>query len=344
MNVDLSGPGCTAGFSERVPWVLTWTTALLLFLVVVVSADSAWRALGYRPSVADSPALWKYWYRYVSCGQRRAIAIIGASRIQSGVSAPWLRKRLPQYRIAQLGKASGRSPIGVLRALAYDDRFKGIVICDALAPYFIREMWESQRSYYEYPARFQDRVNALLSASVQSILAIRNERTGMHAALKHLADYARLPPDPRVQMKVDRSNELDFPPIAILETARARNALRYRFLYETAYHPPPTELDDSLQQVDGFVRRIRDRGGEVVFVRMPSSGERLQIEEEYHPKAEYWDRFAAMSSGIWIHWTELKGIGTLACPDDSHLDYRGARLFTDALLDELRKRGVVTAE
>jgi hypothetical protein len=77
---------------------------------------------------------------------------------------------------------------------------------------------------------------------------------------------------------------------------------------------------------------------------MPSSGERLALEDEYHPKMKYWDRFAAKASGIWIHQAELAGARELTCPDDSHLEYRDAIKFTNCLIDELLRRGVIRVQ
>ncbi len=134
---------------------------------------------------------------------------------------------------------------------------------------------------------------------------------------------------------------MDFTLLKSLAEYRKESAATYRRRYEATEHPTPEELDDDFLEIDSLVRRIRRRGGDVVFVRMPSSGERLQIEEEFHPRVTYWDRFVTSSSAKCIHWADLKFDRELSCPDDSHLDCRDTVRFTDALADELVDRKIV---
>jgi hypothetical protein len=330
--------------ATHLPWVLIWIVAILLFVVGLASVESAWRALGYRPTAVDSPALWKLWYERATAGGPKTIVLIGASRIQAGISADRMRVRLPDYQIMQLGKYAGDSPVGVLRALANDRRFDGIVICDMLAPFLMRERWESQRDLYESRATSREQLDAYEIARAADLLAVKGAESGISAAVRRLIDRGDLPSPNHIRMRPDRSLEIDFAVMDNLQSFREKNAASYRRQYETAEHPAPADLDDDFEEVNDFVRRIRDRGGQVVFLRMPSSGGRLAIEEEYHPKAKFWDRFAAVNSGICIHWSEIEGTGNLTCPDDSHLDYRDAVKFTDLLVDTLIKRGVIAAQ
>lgn len=326
---------------RRGSWALTWTVAVVCFLIMTVASEFAWRALRYRPTVIDSPALWKYWYSYVSCGQPKTIAIIGSSRIQTGISAAQLRLRLPQYRVSQLGKYGGESPIGVLRALADDDGFKGIVICDTLTPFLVRTAWDNQRELYECPAGLRLRFEAVVGAYCQDSLSFNSRKTGVMDALRGLIENNRLPPPSHVRMRKDRTLAIDFAAIEGLQRRNAIDEATYRRRYRFAHHPTADDLREELSEIDQFVGRIQARGGQVVFVRMPSSGGRLQIEEEYHPKVRYWDRFATMSRGVFIHAADLTNARGLTCPDNSHLDSDDALRFTDALVDDLFRREVI---
>lgn len=217
-------------------------------------------------------------------GGPRTIALIGASRIQSGISPANLRRRLPDYQVVQLGEYAGGSPIGVLRAIASDDRFDGIVICDILAPFLLRDRWDDQRSNYEYPATMRDRLESFESARIESMLAINNQETGIVAVLERFATHGRAPLPNYVRMRLDRSLELDFTLLPDLDEFRIEKVAGFRRRYKRAEQPQPHELDDEFREVDTFVRRIQARGGQVVFLRMPSSGGRLELEETYHPK------------------------------------------------------------
>jgi hypothetical protein len=341
----MAGPASISNSSsdntKKTSWVLIWIIAVLSFVLAVVAMESGWRGLRYQPGVVDSPALWKYWYQHISCGRPASVAIIGSSRIQTGICAPQLRQRLPHYRIAQLGKDGGGSPIGVLRALASDDDFKGIVICDMLVPFLPRTTWGSQRELYGCSAGPSKCIESMVRACIQDRVAFNGGKTGVVAGLRSLVDTGELPiPDP-VRMRADRTLSIDFAAIDDLEADTARDVAQYRGLYEAAPHLSADDLRDELSDIDQFVRRIQARGGQVVFVRMPSSGGLLKLEEQYHPKATYWDQIATMCSGVFIHAADLAAAPGLVCPDDSHLDSNDAARFTDVLIDELLRRKIL---
>ncbi len=326
------------------PWLLTWTFALVIFFVGLLGVESVWRHRGYRPSVVDSPPLWRFWYEHAVRGRRQSIALIGSSRMQAGISMTQMHRRLPHYRISQLAKYRGVGPIGVLRALALDERFNGIVICDTLEPFFVRTNWSDQRELYDFPADARTRIEAFASASAQDMIAAKHATTGLRAALERLLDRGHPPHADRVRIRVDRSLELDFTKLEHgerLDDFISRDVATARARYEAAQIPTPEELHDEFDEIDKFVREIQGRGGRVVFLRMPSSGKRRALEEEFHPKARYWDRFVKQSSGICIHADELKGITGMTCPDGSHLDLQRANWFTSVLIDALIQREVL---
>lgn len=341
MNSHSSGSDSKAEEFGGRSWILTWAFTLALFFAGMLTAESAWRHLGYRPSAVDSPALWKFWYDRAVDGGPRTIALIGTSRIQAGISTGVIRNRLPDYRVVQLAKYASGSPIGVLRALASDDRFNGIVICDTIEPFLLREYWEDQRELFEYVGDTRDGIEALASATVLERLAIRSSESGIWAALNELGNRGALPFSRHIRMGADRSIEFDFSGVKNLKQFREEKVEMYRRRYAEAQFPTPEGLDLDVEDIENFVRSIRARGGQVVFLRMPSSGERLALEEEYHPKNKYWDRFAAMTSGIWIHPADLADARGWECPDESHLDYRDTISFTNALVDELLQREVI---
>jgi hypothetical protein len=343
MNLSIDASSFEEKKSARPSWILTWSVTIALYCAILGVVESSWRSLGYRPSAVDSPALWKFWYDRAVNGGPKAIVLIGASRIQAGTSTNVFRERLPHYHVVQLAKYGSGSPIGILRKLAQDERFNGIVICDTIEPFLIRQLWNDQRELFEYNGRTIDGIEALTAATVLSHLAIRSAESGILASLKQLVNRGALPTAQYVTGSADRSMKYDFSGVQQLEQSRKEKANSYRSRYAEQPFPASEQIDADIKEIDEFVRRIQDRGGQVVFVRMPSSRERLALEEEFHPKAKYWNRFAAMSQGIWIHSQELPDARGWECPDDSHLDYRDAIRFTNAFIDKLLQRGVVTA-
>jgi hypothetical protein len=329
---------------RALPWMWTWAVALSLVLGLLAAGELTLRSLGYRPTVSDSPPLWQFWYESAVGAGPRTIVLIGSSRMQSGISTSQMRQQLPGYRVIQLSKYAGGSPIGVLRKLASDGRFNGIVVCDTLTPYLIRSSWEDQRQLYATHSGVTKRLEAAGLATIRDRIAAINVTTGIKGMLgSYLNDGGLLPPD-HVRMRADRSLELDFTYMEALERFKAKSVADFRAIYKAARHPAPEDLDDDFREINGFVCRIQARGGQVVFVRMPSSGARLALEEQFHPKAKYWDRFTAASRGVCIHSAELAGTSAFDCPDESHLDIRNAVKFTGVLVDEMIRRQVITMQ
>ena len=103
---------------------------------------------------------------------------------------------------------------------------------------------------------------------------------------------------------------------------------------------PASWLEDVTTH-EPIVERLQSRGGRVAFVRIVSTDESYELSERCFPKTECWDRFAAKTGAVAIHFKDVPTLADFRCPDTLHLDYRDAPRFTTALLDELVRRGVL---
>jgi hypothetical protein len=83
------------------------------------------------------------------------------------------------------------------------------------------------------------------------------------------------------------------------------------------------------------VRRIRARGGDVIFIRPPSAPELRSIEERRLPKVKGWDQLLAGTGAKGIHADDLAQAQKLNIPEWSHLSARCATVFTDAYVRRL---------
>jgi hypothetical protein len=321
-----------------------WTGALLLFATLVLGTESAWRRLGYCPGVLDSLPLWKYWYERGVRGGSQTIMIIGTSRIQAGISTRAMREELPNFTIAQLAVYASGSPIAVLAALANDDRFQGTVLVDTIEPFLFRRFWNDQRAQAECNSGPLEYSEAWMSAEVRDHLAIRTAETGIKAVFKHFVTTGAILVPLKIRMCADRSLEFDYEGLPGLEKFKNEKLQLATMQYEESIPATLEEFDAAIDVVEGYVRAIRTRGGHVVFLRMPSSGGRRELEDKYHPKDKYWHRLVAATTGVCIHSDDLPGLRGVACPDDSHLDYRDAITLTHALIEELLRRNVIQKE
>lgn len=83
------------------------------------------------------------------------------------------------------------------------------------------------------------------------------------------------------------------------------------------------------------VDKIRARGGEVVFVRPPSTTELRVNEEAQVPKAKGWDVLLRNTGSVGVHADDLADARHLILPEYSHLNRACAAVFTDAYVRRL---------
>jgi hypothetical protein len=83
------------------------------------------------------------------------------------------------------------------------------------------------------------------------------------------------------------------------------------------------------------VRRIRARGGEVIFIRPPSAPELRAVEDKRLPRAKGWDLLVSGTHSQGIHADDLPKAQRLVIPEWSHLSHKCATVFTDAYVRRL---------
>ena len=101
--------------------------------------------------------------------------------------------------------------------------------------------------------------------------------------------------------------------------------------------PPPKQdpVPPILAVVKDAVDKIRARGGEVVFIRTPSSGVMLGVEQHVFPRARCWDPLLAATRCQGLYYTDYGATSHFVCPEWSHLSPQDAVLYTRALITEL---------
>jgi hypothetical protein len=83
------------------------------------------------------------------------------------------------------------------------------------------------------------------------------------------------------------------------------------------------------------VRRIRARGGDVIFIRPPSAPQIRVNEQKRIPKALGWDRLLVGANASGIHADDLPQAQHLNLPEWSHLSRKCSAVFTDAYVRRL---------
>jgi hypothetical protein len=335
-------PSSTSSSERTVPggrWGATWLVVAVVVAAVAVRFELFVRSRGYQPSVKDDEYAWAWQRARVANDSPRTMALLGSSRVMLAFSASAFRDELPGWTYAQLG-INGTTAIGSLWDLSRDPTFRGVALVDVSEGAFYRTSWGAQDKWIEAYRRRWRAVGAMtervLATYVQSHLALLATR-GIHTFGKAFRTGS-WPGPPYVSTAADRTRFADF---SLADVGRERgervDAIK---AWETGMHDPAEWLSQALE-VEPAVAAIQARGGQVVYVRMPTCDERWAVEEQQTPKALFWDQLAGKTRAIAIHFKDDAVLSSFPCPDTSHIASKDGPAFTRRLLELLRERGVV---
>jgi hypothetical protein len=139
----------------------------------------------------------------------------------------------------------------------------------------------------------------------------------------------------RAPMTAERFRRLDYRKV---DVDRLRHSRQRREEARVAAARPLSErFEQRMGQIESSVQAIQKRGGQVIFLRLPSSGAVRELEARAWPRACYWDRLSAATRARTIHFEDFPQLAGFVCPDGSHLGVEDARRFTEALVGILRR-------
>lgn len=322
-------PSSTSSSNDRIPegpWGRTWLLAGLLTVLLLGCWEMGWRARGFRPSVADDETAWVAARAQVSPG---SVVFLGTSRIQTALDPKIWREEWDGQEPVELAMFAG-SPIPILDDLAEDSTYRGLVVLD-LVPRIVfdatfeREIFPRQRvrayrEILESPSRWTEVRLRMLGSSR---FVFRDPVLSPRRVLESVLD-GEVPSPPYATMRKDRFMALDF--------SRSDTSELFENLYSIAEShgrpASPAEMDLILSRIEADVEKIRDRGGEVVFVLMPRCGEIRAIEDARYPRDVYWDVFIQKTAGLTLNAQDDPTLNRYDCPDGSHIDVRDTEAFT----------------
>jgi hypothetical protein len=324
--------------SEARAWLATGLAVLVAAAAVLGAVEWHWRARGYVPTVLDSTQLWARQRQRVDMTTPRALVLLGASRTEYGLDLPTLRARLPGYEPVMLA-VNGLYPLAVLRDLAKDEDFRGVVLCDIESHGLLREYVDLQQPWVDYyHQRWTPswRLHRAVLTRWQQLAVIANPDFGALASLRR-AFLGGEPFRNYVDYHADRSGDIDYRKTDPEATKRHFAETVEGNIARMPRRDPEEWLRD-LAPVFGWVRAIQARGGQVIFYESPTSGLTRQINERLFPPAQYWDRFAAASPAPALSANAIPALAATPLPDDSHIDYRDKAAYTNRLVDALESR------
>ena len=335
------------------PWLALWLPACLLGATLIVLLEVLLAQRGVVPNIPDSELLWREQRTRIKSLGKQALVIVGASRSQLGLDLPLLAN-LSKMQPVQLA-LDGASYWPVLRGLANDPDFVGTVIVDYYPHHELEDNPGSTSTRYESNYRQNktqlmewqfDRIENQLEWRLRSNL--RNYADGarpLDSLLIRILGDAQTPQYLRTHF--DRSRDANYSLVKMPEFyfSRVNHHLGNTLLHFGDIDQIKTTLQRQIASLTTtattnvpkihahltqLVEKINKRGGNVIFLVMPTSGMIREIENRKYPKALFWDPIARAIPATMIHTSEHAALSNFYCPDGSHLDYRDKARFTAA--------------
>lgn len=334
-----------------VRWGPLLAAALATSLAATVTLELALRMRGYTPTIEDTGQLWRTVRDETSDAGARAMPIIGASRIQLGINLELLTEAMGDDSQPLQLAINGTSWRPVLRDLAADPEVRGRVVVDwypqFVASDVVTHAWVISRARgIDWLAVGED-AEQRLSTPLRSRFALfADGGRAIDIVARRL--LTRAPVAQYIQTRPDRSRAADYslvPMPAFAEDRALRHiglplepngnvSARERIAESIALATPLPVDAATVEQWDAIARdiaAIRARGGDVVFVKMPTSGAVAAFDAARYPEAVWWDGFLAHVGARGISASREPSLAGFTCPDGSHLDRRDQAAFTAAL-------------
>lgn len=338
---------------------LPWGRTLIVMAVFSILTLGAWeikvRSMMYGPSINDTPGLWAIAMNGLKKdADNNPIAIVGASRIRFDLDHDILSEAFDDRPVYNLSMNGSVAP-PVLNILAEDESFKGTVLLGYTPGLF----WTPGGPNIDRTMKFVEpygkqtpaaKIGQFLVLGPESILAfLQKDDLALGKLLEtniplKNRDGVMVPPrEPPylARVAIDRQEYM----WERLETDPAfQKEIQgiWQVLFSFGKPLPPDLLAKLRAGVVADIQKIKDRGGEVILVRFPSTGWIRDYENEVNPREIYWEPLLEEADVLGIHFEDYEELSGFECPEWSHLTREDAQEFSRRLMpilqDELAKQ------
>ena len=314
---------------------------LVVVVVVVLGYEFYLRNQGCQIDYDDGPPLWADKRDKTNGPVDQTIVFIGSSRIKYDLDRETWEK-LTNVNAVQLAM-EGSCPRPVLTDLANDVNFKGKLVIDVTeglffnaAPPFMETPNENIKYFYDRTPAQQ--VSFQLNKILESqFVFLDKDYKSINAQLEELQLKSRpgvfMMPNFPMNFKRNTFDRQAYMTDSFVANEVECNQVKaiwdmFAKMAKSAPPMPPQAFDAMFQSVKKDIDKIKARGGQVVFVRTPSSGVYLQGENMGFPREKFWNRLLKETNCPGIHFMDYPAIAHFDCPEFSHLKKSDATLFT----------------
>lgn len=324
----------------------TFFTALLLFIAGVVSWEYYCRQQGYIAALNDDKATWAVQRAKLENMSNKNVVVLGSSRAHFDIQ---LDQWEEETGIRPLMLANdGSTPTPVFQDIVDRTNFNGTVIIGVTpglffsAPAEQTPMWKRSkvRIDHYYDRTWAQRINHILSLPLEYTFAFLNsseeewaDDIDLRSMIKRMYKDERLnesmPPFYNFSYIDNERNTTMFDK-TVNDTAFAATIQRVWMFFGKGAPPPVKEPIIDIYK--DLVSKFNARGGNVVFVRFPSSGDFRQAENMVLPRDQFWEQLLMETKTQGYHFEDYEVLNQFDPPEWSHLSSPDAKIFTKDLV------------
>lgn len=321
-----------------------WTAVILGFIFVTIW-ELYVRSIGYVSELDDNKALWAIQRDKVDDLASDDVILLGSSRVHFNVQ---LNEWEESTGIRPLMLASdGTTPTPIFEEIVNNTNFSGTVLIGVAPVLFFSEpgkgfMWDrpTKRLKHFYDRTYAQRTNHLLSIPLERSFAFLNaseeewaDDIDLKTLVGNISVGNRLP-EGRPPFNnfgfVDGDRNVTMFEKTKTDTAFANGIIKV-WGYGWDRRPGPV-LEPVVSYYKPLIAKFKERGGNVIFLRSPSSGGNRERERNDIPRADFWDSFLEQINEPGYHFEDYDSLKHFTCPEESHLFTPDAEIFTKEIV------------
>jgi hypothetical protein len=324
---------------------IKWSKIGILTPVLLIAAlainETLLKSAKHQPSVVSDADLFCDIYTKVRDFGSEDVVFLGASRMQTGLDLATFYNRYPDKKALLLAQSGLGSSYPVFKNIVEKTNYRGIAIIDetegTLSAPNNDQLPSVNHCYHSFSINRQ--INRGISTWLQSHFVFLNPQSSSFRLWGNLASQRKLPVPFYTQTLRDRQQLTDYAradPKALqtLHDDRLKDI-------QTAAQEPLAKFENWFAQTKHWqplINKFQQRGGKVIFVRMPVAEDRWKFERKINPPDRYWQPWMNKFNVKSVHFADYPDLTTFQLPDTSHLDMRDKAAFTKIWLTHVQEQ------
>jgi hypothetical protein len=324
-------------------WSKVCIFTMSLFVAALGMNETLLYAARHQPSLVDDADLFCSVYTKIRDLDREDVILLGASRMQVGFDITTFHTRFPNRKILLLAQSGLGSSFPVFKDIVEKTNYRGFVVIDeneeSLYTHNNDQLSSVKHCHNNFSTNRQ--LNRGISNWLQSHFLFLNPQSSSSRLWGNLAIEHKLPIPYYTKVLEDRQMITDYAraqprELQALHDRRLKVVREEKFSIKAWLTPKTWFERTKYWQVT--IEKFQNRGGKVIFVRIPVSQDRWMLESKMYPRDLYWQPLMNQLNVKSVHFADYPDLTNFQLPDTSHFDMRDKMNFTQMLLTHIQEQ------